>query len=147
MDFDTRIRLHIYEQVIERQHWPLMAEIATALHASPAEIRAACQRLYAGRTGIVPLRDEGELLFAAPFCAVPTPYRVAARGKEWFAPCGWDALGIVSLLGGDGAIHTACPCCEQAIDITITGNSLQDTYGLMNLVVPARQFWDDIVFT
>lgn len=147
MDFDVRVRLHIYDRVIRHQHWPAMASLAELLGAPAGEVRAACQRLQEGRTGIVLDKLSGELLFAAPFCAVPSPFQVQVKDHQWFAPCGWDALGIVALLGGTGLVRTSCPCCAAGISIQISAGVLQDTNGWMNLIVPARHFHDDIVFT
>ena len=51
-------------------------------------------------------------LFAVPnpFSANPTPHRVLAVGREWYANCGWDAFGILAALAatkypGDAAIE------------------------------------------
>lgn len=147
MDFDVRVRLQIYEGVIHHNHWPSMAELATIVAAPESEVRTACQRLQEGRTGIVLNKESGELLFAAPFCAVPSPFQVQVGKQDWFAPCGWDAFGIVALLGGTGMVRTSCPCCAHSISIHISDGALQDNNGWMNLIVPARHFFDDIVFT
>ena len=46
---------------------------------------------------------------ANPFSAVPTPYRVQADGRSWFANCAWDAFGICAALHVDGRIETVVP--------------------------------------
>lgn len=147
MDLDVRVRLQIYDRVIHHHHWPTMAELAAGLGVPAGEVRAACQRLHEGRTGIVLHKESGELLFAAPFSAVPSPFHVQVQEHSWFAPCGWDAFGIIALLGGTGILRASCPCCSEPIALTISDGALQDRNGWMNLVVPARHFYDDIVFT
>src|SRR3712207_8826731 len=46
--------------------------------------------------------DDGELLMAAPFSAVPTPFGVEAAGRRWHANCAWDAFGGCAALHADG---------------------------------------------
>ena len=147
MEFDARVRLAIYEHTIRHTRVPLIREIAAQIEASEAAVREACLRLYAGRTGIVPHAASGELLFAAPFSAAPSSFQVGVNGRRWFAPCGWDAFGIVQILGGTGVVHTSCPCCGEPFRVSVTNYTLDDARGWMNLVVPAQRFWEDIVFT
>ena len=124
-----------------------MRQLAAALHSEEASVREACARLNAALTGIVLQKATGELLFAAPFSAAASTFQVEVNSKRWFAPCGWDAFGIVALLGGSGTIHTSCPCCGETITIPVSNGHLGDANGWMNLVVPARRFWEDVVFT
>ncbi len=147
VEFDSRVRLTIYEEIIRTGAMPRLDSLAGKLKASVKEVHSSCERLYAAHTGIVPLAEGGELLFAAPFCAVPTPFQVEAQGRSWFAPCGWDAFGVVVVLGGTGIIRTRCACCEEGIIVRVENHVLQDRDGWMNLVVPAKRFWEDIVFT
>lgn len=61
---------------------------------------------------------------ANPFSAVPTPFMVEVAGRQYFGNCIWDALGVVSLLGGEGRVQTACPDCQEPIVLNVTDRRL-----------------------
>ena len=78
---------------------------------------------------------------ANPFSAVPTPYRVYAGGRDWFANCAWDAFGICVLFGGAGRID------HRDLTVEVRDFAPDDETLLFHCVVPARSWWEDIVYT
>jgi hypothetical protein len=95
----------------------------------------------------VVLDERGEILMANPFSAVPTPYRVEAGGKAWYANCAWDAFGIPAALHVDGHVSCTCPDCGEPIEVDV-GLARELPRGpVFHVVVPAARWWDDIVFT
>ena len=89
----------------------------------------------------------GEIRMANPFSAVPTPYRVEAGGKSWYANCAWDAFGIPAALGEDGHVTTVCPDCGEAIELDVGAHRAIPPEPVFHVVVPAEHCWEDIVFT
>ena len=89
----------------------------------------------------------GEIRMANPFSAVPTPYRVEAGGKSWYANCAWDAFGIPAALGEDGHVTTVCPDCGEAIELDVGAHRAIPPEPVFHVVVPAEYWWEDIVFT
>src|SRR4051794_21014143 len=100
---DRRIRNLTYELLVELGR-PPSAEEASLV--AGVDVRGSWQRLHDAHALV--LDDRGEIRMANPFSAVPTPYRVIAAGRGWFANCAWDAFGICAALGTDGRIETAC---------------------------------------
>ena len=88
-----------------------------------------------------------EIRMANPFSAVPTPYRVHADDRWWFANCAWDAFGILSALGVDGRIESSCPDCGEHYAVCVTNREADRSELLFHCLVPAAHWWDDIVFT
>ena len=88
-----------------------------------------------------------EIRMLNPFSNVPTPYRVAAVGRSWYGNCVWDAFGIPFALGADGHVETICSDCGEplAVDI-VDGRPVPDDL-VAHILLPARRWWDDIVFT
>ncbi len=88
-----------------------------------------------------------DLRMANPFSAVPTPHRVFAGDRWWFANCAWDAFGICAALRVDGQIASTCPDCGDDIEVRVRDRQPDDTSLLFHCFVPASQWWDDIAFT
>jgi hypothetical protein len=70
---------------------------------------------------------------------------VAIGGHTWFANCVWDGLSILALLG-DGTLETHSPATGEAITLAVREGVVEGD-AIVHFLVPARHFWDDIVFT
>jgi Alkylmercury lyase len=91
--------------------------------------------------------DGDEIRMANPFSAVPTPYRVQAAGRGWYANCAWDAFGICAALGTDGRIESSCPDCGDELLVEVRDGQPGDDSLVFHCLVPAAHWWDDIVYT
>jgi hypothetical protein len=145
---DTEVRLHVFRTAAETGSVPQPPEIATRLGRPRADVEQALRRLAAGKV-LVLAPNDGRIWAASPFCAVPTPFRVEARGKTYFGICIWDALGIVAALGADtdGVIRTSCGDCSEPMRLEIEGGRLRRSEGILHFAIPAHQWWDNIGFT
>jgi hypothetical protein len=135
---DLDLRNLVYRRFVELGRAPTMAELATTAEA--------LGRLHERRM-VVLEPDRPEIRMAIPFSAVPTPYRVEAGGRSWFANCAWDAYGILAALGVDGHISSSCPDCGQPIEIDVVDRRPEPADDVFHVLVPARSWWEDIVFT
>jgi len=88
-----------------------------------------------------------EIRMANPFSAVPTAYRVQAGGRWWYANCAWDAFGILAALNVDGRVESSCPDCGEPYAVVVEDHRVDRPELLFHCLVPAAQWWDDIVFT
>jgi Alkylmercury lyase len=111
-----------------------------------AEVEEALRRLAAAKVLILAPND-GNIWAANPFCAVPSPFRVEARGKTYWGICIWDALGIVAALGTDAVIRAACGDCSEPMLLEIAAGKLKRSEGIIHFAVPAHHWWDNIGFT
>ena len=93
------------------------------------------------------LDGAGDIRMANPFSAVPTPFRVQAGGKDWYANCGWDSFGICAALHADGVIDSECPDCHEPIRLNVRDDRPDQTDLVFHVPVPAISWWDDIGFT
>ena len=100
---DLRLRNLTYELFVELGRAPTAEEAGLA---AGVDVSAGWQRLHDAHALV--LDSAGEIRMANPFSAVPTPYRVNARGRWWYGNCAWDAFGICAALGADGRIETNC---------------------------------------
>lgn len=143
---DLKVRAAVYDSVMSRTKPFTSPELSQALNLPLAEVRESLERLASGR--ILVLQPESrEVLMAPPFSAVPTPFAVAAADRVYFANCIWDALGIPAMLSCDARVETSCGCCGEAMSMTVEDQSLQSPEGLVHFAIPARRWWEDIVYS
>lgn len=138
---DLALRRRTYAFLVEHGRAPAAAELG-----DPDDVLAGWRRLDAEHAVVLnPATDELRML--NPFSAVPTAYRVEARGRWWYGNCAWDAFGICAALDSDGRIETSCPDCGEALAVEVSAGRPGDESLLFHCLVPAAHWWDDIVFT
>jgi hypothetical protein len=142
---DHDVRAWVYDVTMAIGKPPLIAEIARHFGASEAEVIDALERLASGRIFVLQ-RETNELLMVPPFSAVATPFVVESGGVSYFANCIWDALGVPVMLHRDAEIHASCGDCGTAMSVR-ADNGFAHGDGLVHFAIPARQWWNDIVFT
>ncbi|MCI0484903.1 MAG: alkylmercury lyase family protein [candidate division NC10 bacterium] len=95
---------------------PKLATLAEQSRIPPVQIQQILRRL-ASRDLLV-LDTRGNTVLAAyPFSATPTPHRVHLSGREVFALCAVDALGITAMLNEDARISSRCAHCGSAVEV------------------------------
>jgi hypothetical protein len=144
-EIDFRVRLAIYTTLAEGGI-PLSAALASKLHVPRPQIYESYERLHTARAIVLDPHTR-EVRMALPFSAVPTPFRVFAQGRTWFANCAWDSFGIPSLVGCDAVLTTSCPDCEAPIVHRVEQRRLADAHGVVHFAVPAAKWWDNIGYT
>jgi hypothetical protein len=142
---DRSLRGYIYRHFIRHGRAPLVKEMATALCSPVRQVRAALDRL--AQTHAFVLQETGELWRAAPFSAVPTSFPVQVGKRRWWANCIWDALGIPAMLHRDALIDASCGCCNHQMVLHVINGRLSGPKGIIHIAVPARHWYDDVVFT
>ncbi len=122
------------------------AEAEAELDLAPSGVESAYRRLHDAHA-LVLERDTLEVRMLNPFSCIPSAYRVSAGGRTWYANCAWDSFGICAALQADGRIETSCPDCAEPVELEVRERNAVDGEYLFHVLVPARQWWDDIVFT
>lgn len=137
-DRDIELRNRIYRWFVEHGRAPSAEEAGAD--------DAALRRLHEAHALVLePGRREIRML--NPFSAVPTPYRVEAGGRSWFGNCVWDAFGIPAALGVDGHVSTTCLDCGEALEADLAHGRVEPDDRVAHILLPAKRWWDDIVFT
>lgn len=146
IDFDTAVRMALYEQFVRTASPPTAEGLAAEMQRSADEVREALERLATGKA-IVLQPESREILMANPLCSVPTPFRVRMDDRSFFASCVWDGLGIMAMLQSDSVLDTSCACCGEAMSIQRRGGQILPAAGVIHFAVPAKRWWENIVFT
>ncbi len=142
---DNDVRLAVYDFFVAHGRPPVAAEIARDLDARPHDVEDAYRRLADGHA-LVLAPGTPYIWMAHPFSALPTPFAVTARGREWWGNCIWDALGILAMFDADGTVKTLCPDCGDRIELEVREGELAAGDGVVHFSVPAAHWWDDIGF-
>jgi hypothetical protein len=142
---DQQVRSSVFDGLMRNARPPSFDELATRLGRAAEDIRESFRRLAGAHVFI--LQDTGDLMAANPFAAIPTPFRVAANGRNYSAMCIWDSLGIPAMLNTDAEVRTTCGDCNTEMVLAVRDGELQRVDGMAHFAVPAKQWWQNIVYS
>src|ERR1700694_1781545 len=146
MDFDTMVKLAIYRHFASTGRAPLLREVAAELRSDADTVRAAYRRLRTQRVLFLEPDDES-IRMAPPFSGVTTQHRVLAAEQEYIANCAWDALGILAALHRAGTVVSACGQSGEPLRLQVGLDGPEPSDWIFHCLVPASQWWKDLVFT
>lgn len=147
MDFDTTVKLNIYQAIAATTRVPNSAKIAAALNISVDEVEAALQRLYQKRLLVLEPGVTSQIRMAPPFSGIKTPHVVKVQNKSYYANCSWDALGIAAAFHSDADIESSCPDCDAPLSFQVRNGAPAPQECAIHFAVPAAHWWDDIIHT
>jgi len=143
---DQAVRRQVYQYAMDRGRPPLAEDTARELSMSREDAQASYQRLAAGRV-LVLMPENGEILMANPFSAVPTAFLVQTQERFYYGNCIWDAMGIPAMLHRDAIIQASCSDCGLSMQLEVVDGKLKPAEGIVHFAVPVAHWWDEIVFT
>ena len=143
---DRTVRLFVFRQTADTGAVPQAADIAAALGEERAAVEASLRRLADARV-LVLAPGTTNVWMANPFSAIPTPFRVHARGRRYWGNCVWDALGVAAILHEDATVDARCGDCGEAMTLEVRGGALTGGDGVVHFAVPAARWWENIGFT
>jgi hypothetical protein len=146
-DADLRLRNLVYGRFVELRRVASVEELARDSGEPAAAVEAGLRRLHEAHALVLERGEPPRIRMLNPFSAVPTAFRVLARGAWWYANCAWDAFGVPAALGVDGRVSTSCPDCAEPLELAVRSGAPVGDGHLVHLLVPAERWWDDIVYT
>jgi hypothetical protein len=145
----ARVRLFIFERFLADSRAPVVEELMTEFSLSRDEVTAVLHTLEGARhIALVP--GSARILMAFPFSAVTTPFRVRARGTDYFANCAWDAVAFHAMLGSEVTVESFCHHCAAPISIELRdgrATRVEPQETLIYLALRPTQWWENIVTT
>lgn len=145
-----RVRLRIYEHFLEHATPPVAEELMTIFSLSREEVGAVLGEVAAARN-IALVKGTLRILMAFPFSAIATPFRVHARGRDYFANCAWDAVAFHSMLAeSEVKIDSFCHHCATPIRIELNDGRatlVDPPETIVYLALRPTQWWEDITTT
>ena len=146
-EFVNEVRLDVLHEASRSGRVLDAGEVARRLGRSAGDVLEAFRQLAESHVYVLEPNDSTRLRMANPFSAVSTPFAVEVARRDYFGNCVWDALGIVSLLGGTGRVRTACPDCHEPMALDVSERRLAPFDAVVHFGIPARRWWDDIIHT
>lgn len=143
-DADIALRNATYQQYAALGRVPSVAVVGAATGLDEDDVIAGWRRLHDAHALVL---DGDALRMLNPFSMIRTGYRVTTGGRFWYANCAWDAFGVCSALRARGRIETRCPDCSASLVIDSDEDTAATRALVFHSLVPARRWWDDIVFT
>lgn len=143
---DVSLRNATYARFVELGRAPAADDLAAVTGLPEQDVLAGWRRLHDAHALVLD-ETRSAIRMANPFSAVPTPHRVHAAGRWWYANCGWDAFGICAALHVDGRIETSCPDCAEPLTIQVVDGRPDEPALVFLCPLPAAEWWDDIGFT
>jgi hypothetical protein len=146
MDFETQVKLTIYNHFAATGHALSPADVAKRIDCDAQRVTEAYGRLRAQRL-LVLEADGSSIRMAPPFSGIPTQHIVEAGDRQYFANCAWDALGIPAALHKAGVVHSSCAQSGEPFHLHVGLQGPEPSDWLFHCLVPAAKWWEDIVFT
>jgi hypothetical protein len=146
MEFDTQVKLAVYNHFAETGRAPSPSEVAKRVGSAVESVLQAYQQLRARRL-LVLEADGSSIRMAPPFSGVTTQHIAEADGIQYFANCAWDSLGIPAALHKPSMVRSRCAQSGEAFALKVGLEGPEASDWLFHCLVPAAKWWDDIVFT
>jgi hypothetical protein len=146
MDLDLDVKLGVYERFATTGRRPSASDLAERLGVDTDAVLDAWRRLRESRL-LVLEPDGAAIRMAPPFSGVETQHRVQAGGVTYFAPCAWDSLGIPAALHSAAIVESRCAESDAPLRLEVGVDGPPPSDWLFHCLVPAREWWADIVHT
>ena len=145
-NLDTRVKLAIYRHFANTGNQPQPETVAANVGADLPAVLQSYKRLAANRL-LVLEANGSSIRMASPFSGIPTQHVVISDNVQYFANCGWDALGIIAALHRSGTVYSRCEQSGTPFRLSVTAEGPESSSWIFHCHVPAANWWEDIVFT
>jgi hypothetical protein len=141
------VRVAVYRAFAETGRPPSHEALSRLLGLDEDEVRAALDVLAAARH--VVLGDDGAIVMAHPFSAVPLGFAVMGARTLWWGGCAWDAFAVPHLVAAEPEVlvATRCPACATPHAWSVGRDGPPPGEQLAHFLVPVAHMWDDVVRT
>ena len=146
MEFDIQVKLAVYGHFAKTGQRPAPQDVAERVGSDAERVIDSYQRLRAQRV-LVLESDGSSIRMAPPFSGIATQHVVESDGVRYFANCAWDALGVPAALHQQATVHSRCEQSGEPLHLDVALNGPAASDWLFHCLVPAANWWDDIVFT
>jgi hypothetical protein len=141
------LRLAVYRSFAETGRAPGAGDLAEQLASDVPAVQGGLHELADARHLV--LNQQGRIVMAHPFSAVPLGFAVMGAQTLWWGGCAWDSFALPQLLPGAGEmlVATRCPACQRPHAWNVGTQRPPDGDQVAHFLVPAARMWEDVVHT
>jgi hypothetical protein len=141
------LRLAVYRAFAETGRAPDSSELAGQFGVDVHEVAGGLDELARGRH--LALSDQGQIVMAHPFSAVPLGFSVMGARTLWWGGCAWDSFALPHLLSSENEVlvATRCPACGTPHAWSVGRRRPPGGGQVAHFLVPAARMWDNVVHT
>jgi len=143
---DWQVRLFIYQFFVEQERPPTSEETSQKF-GIPLEAAQSSYHRLNERHQIFLDPGTDSVRMANPLSAVPTRYQLQINGRQLWANCAWDALGIPAMLNADAEIEARDLFSNEPIHYQISDGKLISQPYYIHFPLPVRHWYDDLIHT
>jgi hypothetical protein len=145
-DIQDKIRYQVNRFIFDNGFAPSVTQLADLLALPTAEIETGLTAL-ANNHAIVLHPNSFDIWVAHPFALFPTLFWVKTDDQQWWGNCPWCSMGVASLTKKDTEIFTKLKGQQDPLKIEIINNKVVQKNYVVHFPIPARQFWDNVIYT
>jgi hypothetical protein len=141
------LRLAVYGAFVRDGRPPTKKDLARELDCDVEEVARELQVLARERHIVVD--EEGRIVMAHPFSAIPLGFSVMTATCLYWGGCAWDSFAIPHLVPGvdEALVATTCPNCGTPHAWVVSAATPPAGGQVAHFVVPVQRMWDDVVRT
>jgi hypothetical protein len=141
------LRLAVYRSFAATGQAPTAAMLADQFGASQADISSGLETLARNRHLV--LDNDGDIVMAHPFSAVPLGFAVMGMATLWWGGCAWDSFALPHLVHESDPllVSTRCPACNTPHAWNVSSDHPPAGNEVAHFLVPSSHMWDDVVHT
>jgi hypothetical protein len=137
---ENEIRKYILREFARTGSPPSSEEITEGLNLASGFTNQTIKKL---QKADILLYRAGKIISAYPFSSLPTPNKVIFNdGRDAYALCATDALGIHFMLDEDITVISKCPICGIEMRIAVKNSQIDFSYpeGIIEFVSNVERF-------
>lgn len=145
-EFQDKVRIQVNRYIFANGFAPTTAELGRLLQVTETKIEQTLRQL-ADNHALVLHPNSYNIWVAHPFALFPTLFWVESGNKKWWGNCSWCSLGIAALSKENTRIYTKISGESDPLQIDIIDGQVVQKNLLVHFPIPARQFWDNVIYT
>jgi hypothetical protein len=147
VDFETRVKLAVYETIAKTAKVPASTDVAKSLGAPVEDVEKAFADLAGKRLLVLEPGDRSRIRMAPPFSGIGTVFRVEIGKRSYDANCVWDALGVAAALHSDAIVRAADGHDGSPMTLEVRDGAPVPQECAIHFAVPAARWWENIIET
>ncbi len=126
---ENALSRHAFRALLDGQS-ATVAELPAALGLPPAVVEAAVENLTNRGTMVVE-SDTGRIVGVRGLSLVEANHRFTLEGRQFYAWCAVDAVGIPAALGADARVDSRCHHCRAPLALELKGGMVEAPDGMV----------------